>query len=71
MGPGFKTFKKKTLFFGNFLEMNKSSKKLGVITQFASEEVVVKIQVTQRYLDVSRAVVYWNFKGWLNLNLGF
>ena len=49
---------KKTLFFGNFLEMNKSSKKLGVITQFASEEVVVQIQVTQRYLDVSRAVVY-------------
>ena len=49
---------KKTHFFGNFLEMNKSSKKLGVITQFASEEVVVQIQVTQRYLDVSRAVVY-------------
>ena len=38
--------------------MNKSSKKLGVITQFGSEEVVVQIQVTQRYLHVSRAVVY-------------
>jgi hypothetical protein len=58
MGPGLKTFKKKARFFGNLLEMNKSSKKLGVITQFGSEEVVVQIQVTQRYLHVSRAVVY-------------
>lgn len=57
MGPGLKTLKK-TLFFCNFLKMNKSSKKLGVITQFGSEEVVVQIQVTQRYLDVSRAAVY-------------
>ena len=57
MGPGLKTLKKNT-FFCNVLKMNKSSKKLGVITQFGSEEVVVQIQVTQRYLDVSRAAVY-------------